>query len=118
MKYLLVLFIALSGVIAATEVKAQAKIGYISLQELIVAMPEYKAAEKDMGDYQQALAEQGNDYQKTFMLKDSIFKADSTKWTQAMKDIKRKEINEMYLRWANFNQEAQKLIEKREQDLL
>jgi outer membrane protein len=118
MKHLLVLFIALSGVITSTRAKAQVKIGYISLQELMVAMPEYKTAEKDMADYQQALVEQGADYQKAFMTKDSIFKADSSKWTQANKDVKRKEINELYLRWANFNQEAQKLIEKREQDLI
>jgi outer membrane protein len=118
MKHLLVLLFVAGSVCTAAGVKAQAKIGYISLQELILAMPEYKTAEKDMEDYRQALIEQGNDYQKAFMLKDSIFKVDSFKWTVAVRDIKRKEINELYLRWANFNQEAQKLMNQREQDLL
>ena len=36
-----------------------------------------------------------------------------------MKDIKRKELNELYLKWTNFvNQEAQQQLNKHEQDLL
>ncbi|THU30397.1 OmpH family outer membrane protein [Niastella caeni] len=99
---------------------AQNKIGYISLQELISAMPEYKKAAAEMQEYQKALIQQGTDYQLEFIRKDSIARsADTLKWTPALKEIKRKELNELYVKWTNFvNQEAQQLMNKHEQDLL
>ncbi len=39
-----------------TGSQAQTKIGYISLQELIVAMPEYKKANSDMAEHQESPA--------------------------------------------------------------
>jgi outer membrane protein len=102
----------------APKAQSQTKIGYISLQELIPLMPEYKKAESDMSEYQKALIQQGTDYQAEFYRKDSIFKADSIKHTAAMKEIKRKELNELYLKWVNFQQQAQTLVQQREQELL
>ncbi|WP_127129690.1 OmpH family outer membrane protein [Pseudoflavitalea rhizosphaerae] len=101
-----------------TGSQAQTRIGYISLQELIVAMPEYKKANGDMQEHQKALQEQANDYQLEFQRKDSIFNVDSTKWTTAMREVKRKELNELYIRIVNFNQTAQQSMQKREQELL
>ncbi len=101
-----------------TTSHAQTKIGYISLQELIVAMPEYKKANDDMGEHQKALQQQAADYQSEFQRKDSIFGTDSLKWTPAMRDIKRKELNEMYIKIMNFQQTAQQSMQKREQELL
>lgn len=98
--------------------QAQTKIGYISLQELIVAMPEYKKANADMADFQKALQQQANDFQLEFQRKDSIFSADSTKWTPAMREVKRKELNELYVKIVNFNQSAQQQMQKKEADLL
>lgn len=103
---------------AVTELQAQAKIGFISLQELIVAMPEYKKANNDMAEYQKALQQQAADYQLEFQRKDSIFGVDSVKWTPAMRDVKRKELNELYIKIVNFNQSAQQNMQKREQELL
>ena len=113
-----VVFMLLGLLIAASPLYAQSKIGFISLQELIPAMPEYKKAAVDLEDYQKALVQQGSDYQTEFMRKDSIYKADSTKWSVAMREVKRKELNELYMKWMNFNQEAQQLLGKREQELL
>lgn len=98
--------------------QAQNKIGYISLQELIPLMPEFKKAETDLSEYQKALVQQGAEYQADFYRKDSIFKIDSAKWNGATKEIKRKELNELYLKWVNFNQQAQQLSQQREQQLL
>lgn len=82
-------------------------------------MPEYKTAANDLQDFQKALEQQSNDYQAEFFRKDSTFKVDSVKWSQSMKDIKRKELNELYIKWTNFmQQEAQQLYNKREQELL
>jgi outer membrane protein len=104
--------------IAAGTANAQNKIGYISLQELIPAMPEYKNAASDVEEYRKALISQGSDYQQEFMRKDSVYKVDSAKWSNAMRDVKRKELNQLYMKWMNFNQEAEQLMEKRQQELL
>ena len=117
-KYLAIAIISISLQTIAEHTHAQNKIGYISLQELIYAMPEYKKAEEDMKEYQNALSVQANDYRLEFVRKDSIFKADSTNWTSAMKEVKRKELNELYLKWANFQQQAPQMIQQREQELL
>jgi len=103
----------------AFQTNAQNKIGYISLQELVTAMPEYKKAQGDMQEYQKALVQQGTDYQQAFIVKQKAFIDDSTKMTAAVKEVKRKELNEMYLKWTNFvNQEAQQMMNAHEQELL
>jgi outer membrane protein len=116
-------FVALFSIVAlaaaGNQANAQNKIGYISLQELVAAMPEYKTAANDLQDYQKALEQQGSDYQLEFFRGDSTFKADSLKWSASMKDVKRKELNELYLKWNTFmNQDAQQMLNKREQELL
>jgi outer membrane protein len=119
-QFVAIVLIFTIGLLAnAFQGNAQNKIGYISLQELISAMPEYKTAAADMQEYRKALVQQGNDYQLEFFRKDSIFKADSIKWTASMKEIKKKELNELYLKWTNFvNQEAQQSLNNHEQELL
>lgn len=95
------------------------KIGYISLQELVAAMPEYKKAQLEMQDYQKALVQQGTDYQQAFITEQKKFIDDSLKMTAAVKEVKRKSLNEMYIKWTNFvNQEAQQMMNQHEQELL
>jgi outer membrane protein len=120
-QFVAVILIFTVGLLAnAFQANAQIKIGYISLQELISAMPEYKKAAADLQEFQKALVQQGNEYQQDFLLKQNIAKSkDTLTWSVAMKDIKRKELNELYLKWTNFvNQEAQQQLNKHEQDLL
>lgn len=113
-----VVFMSLGLLMATSTANAQNKIGFISLQELIPAMPEYKKAVADLDEYQKALVDQGNDYQQEFIRKDSIYKTDSTKWSQAMREVKRKELNELYMKWMNFNQEAEQLYQRKQQELI
>jgi|RhiMetdeSRZDD1v2_1073273.scaffolds.fasta_scaffold07891_10 outer membrane protein len=119
MKRHFVAVLLIIGIIVANNLQAQNKIGYVSLQELISVMPEYKKAAADLQEFQKALVLQGNDYQMEFFRKDSLYKTDSVKWTSAMKEVKRKELNELYLKWTNFvNEEGQQLLNKHEQELL
>ena len=102
----------------ANQAEAQQKIGYISLQELIPAMPEYKKASEEMTEFQKALQIQGAEMESELSRKDSIYRADSTKWTPAMREIKRKELNDLYMKIVNFQQSAQQEVGKKEQSLL
>lgn len=118
-QFVAIVLIFTIGLLAnAFQADAQ-KIGYISLQELVSAMPEYKKAQLEMQDYQKALVQQGNDYQQAFMAEQKKFVDDSLKMTPAVKEVKRKSLNEMYIKWTNFvNQEAQQMMNQHEQELL
>jgi outer membrane protein len=103
----------------AIQANAQNKIGYISLQELVANMPEYKKAQGDMQEYQKALVQQGSDYQQAFIDKQKTYVSDSIKLSAAVKEVKRKELNDLYVKWTNFvNQEAQQMMNQHEQELL
>ena len=98
--------------------QAQPKLGHISISELVAAMPEYKKATTDLDEYEKALIQMGQDRQREYARYDSIFQADSSKWNAAQREVKKTELNGLYLKVINFNQEAQKLMGQREQALL
>ena len=113
-------FLVLASSFFMNELQAQAtiKIGYISIQELVSAMPEFKKAATDLEEYEKALILQGQDNQAEFMRQDSIFKTDSTTWNDEKKEIKRNELKTISIKMIGFNQEAQQLMTKKEQDLV
>src|SRR5882672_11008177 len=116
-KYLI--FAGLITVLSLTtySTAAQSKIGYISLQELVNIMPDYRKAQADLADYQRALATQADEYQREFNVKDSIFKVMSPTWTSAMVEVKKKELDELYAKVNKFTQDANLLLQQKEQIL-
>src|SRR5215831_7542945 len=117
-KYCLIAFIAL-GLLASSDLaSAQAKIGYISLQELVAAMPEYQKAQADLQDYQKALSQQAAEYQMEFARKDSVYKKMAPSWSQAMQEVKKQELNDLYEKINSYNQKANQLLQEKEQTLL
>lgn len=100
------------------RVAAQSKIGYISLQELVNIMPEYRKAQADLADYQRALSSQAEEYQRELFMKDSIYKVMSPTWTPATLEVKKKELDDLYSKVTKFQQEANQLLQQKEQTLL
>ena len=98
--------------------QAQTKIGHISINELVSAMPEYKKAAVELDEYEKALIQMGQERQAEYTRRDSVYKADSAKWNAAQKEVKKTELNALYLKVINFNQEAQQSMGKKEQDLI
>lgn len=115
MKKLIVAAVMALGIFNAS---AQNKIGYISTDELIGIMPEAEKADAELKDYQGSLAQNGQDLMRELGIKDSLFVKDSAKLSASMKEIKRKELIELYQKvrsWETqaqemYNQEAQKKI--------
>ena len=112
-----VLLLVLS-VCVTERLQAQAKIGYISIQELVTQMPEFKKASNDLDEYEKALIAQGQEHQREWRRQDSLFNVDSPKWNPSVKDVKRRELNAIYLKVINYNQEAQQQMQARERELL
>ena len=94
---------------------AQQKIGYVNTDELIGIMPEAEKADVELKDFQTALGQQGQDMMKELTAKDSIFVKDSAKLSPSMKEIKRKELIELYQRVQGWQTQAQELYQQEAQ---
>ncbi len=120
MKKIVTIVVVVMGlVMAGTQTKAQGKIAYISLQELIPAMPEYKKADTALNDYQSALAQNFEDMKREYMEKDSLLNSkDSLKYTKAQLELKKREISDMVVKLQGWQQQAQQLYQQKQQDLI
>jgi outer membrane protein len=112
MKKLIVAVVMALGVFTAS---AQQKIGYVNTDELIGIMPEAEKADVELKDFQTALGQQGQDMMKELTAKDSIFVKDSAKLSPSMKEIKRKELIELYQRVQGWQTQAQELYQQEAQ---
>jgi len=120
MKKIVTIVVVVMGlVLAGNSTKAQGKIGYISLQELIPAMPEYKKADTALNDYQNALAQNFEDMKKEYMEKDSLLNSkDTLKYTKAQLELKKREISDMVIKLQGWQQQAQQLYQQKQQELI
>jgi outer membrane protein len=112
MKKLIVAVIMGFGIFNAS---AQTKIGYISTDDLINVMPEAAKADGELKEYQASLQQQGEDMAKELDEKVAAFNKDSSKFTPSMKDIKRKELTDLYQRLGSWNQQAQEMYQQEAQ---
>ncbi len=115
MKKLLVAGALMLGFLAASS---QNKIGYISTEELINAMPEADQANTALQDYQSSLQQQGNAYLQELNEKDSLFVKDSSKLSPAAKELRRNDLVSLYQKVQNWNQTSQQLLSEKQQTLL
>ncbi len=91
---------------------AQAKIGYINYEEVVASMPETEVANKQLQDFQESLAKQGQDLEAEANDKSNQFIKDSASLSQSMKDIKRDELVKLIQRVQNYNSEAQEKVKQ------
>jgi len=118
-KNLFIVAVVMGLVMAGNSTKAQTKIGYISLQELIPTMPEYKKADTALNDYQNALGQNFEDMKREYYEKDSLLQSkDTLKYTTAQKEIKRREVSELLVKLQGWQQQAQQLYQQKQQDLI
>lgn len=120
MKKIVTIVVVVMGlVMAGNSTMAQSKIGFISLQELIPAMPEYKKADTALNDYQSALAQNFEDMKREYMEKDSLLNSkDTIKYTKAQLELKKREISDMLIKLQGWQQQAQQLYQQKQQDLI
>jgi len=97
---------------------SQNKIGYISTEELIGAMPEAEKATGQLQDYQAALQQQGNDLGRELGEKDTAFTRDSAKLSPAAKELKRNDLIALYQKYQGWQQIMQQKLQEKQQELL
>ena len=98
-------------------VKAQMKVGYISISEVITAMPEAKKADSSLTQYRDALVASATDRQNTFDADVQKFFQDSGKLTSAQREVKRSQLQKQSQELAGENQRIQEELQKKQQDL-
>jgi outer membrane protein len=77
MKKIYLLF-ALLFLFCAMHSSAQTKIGFISLDEVLVLMPEYKKADTALAEYNNMLSQQFAEYRTEYLDQDSILNSKDT----------------------------------------
>ena len=122
-KILTIVAVVMGLVLAGNSSKAQGaaagKIGFISLQELIPTMPEYRKADTALNDYQNALGQNFEDMKREYYEKDSSLQSkDTLKLTKAQLEIKRREVSELLVKLQGWQQQAQQLYQQKQQDLI
>jgi len=116
-KVLSVLMVALGIAAFSQSAQAQTKIGYISFNEIVALMPEAKKADSALVQFRDALIQSAQD--KETALNDAInkFNADSAKMTAAVKEVKRKELQQKLTELQGEEQRIQQELQKRQEEL-
>jgi outer membrane protein len=120
MKKLFTIVLVSAALLAASQVNAQAlKFGYISTQELVTAMPDYKKADTSLAEYQNALNQQYAEKVSDFNMRDSLLSGkDTSKYTKAQLEVKRNELGKVYVELQGWQQKAQQMYQAKEEETM
>ena len=117
MKNVLKLTLAVVCVMFSTSLFAQ-KIGRINTQEIIVNMKEYKEANTQMETYAKDLQAQLETIQVEFNNKLQEYQKAEATMTDAVRQLKEKELTDLQNRIREFQQVAQQDIQKKQAELM
>ena len=114
MKKLIILIAAVLGV---CTVSAQ-KLARVNLQDIVVAMPEFEEAQKNLEAFGKDLQEQMEQIQVEFNNKLADFQKNQATMAASIKQMKQQELEQLQQRYAEFQQIAQQDFQKKEAELL
>lgn len=104
------LFAGISG-------EAQSKTGYIDVNELISIMPSAKRADSLLNDFRNALAQNYKDKEEELDAAIQKFYKDSGTMSSAVKEVKRKELQDKVQELSGSQTKLQEQLEKKNQEL-
>jgi len=97
---------------------AQNKTGYVSIDEVVQLMPEYKKATGDMAQYDSTLQIEYAETLKELNRQDSLFKMDSTKMSPAAKNAKKELMKKLLVELQGFEQGYQQKMQQKQEELM
>lgn len=86
------LLLTIAIVCSSVILNAQQKVAYLDVNELLLWMPEIKSAEAEFNKLSEQRIESYTKSVAEYQSKDSLFKADSAKWSPAIKDVRKIEL--------------------------
>ncbi len=117
MKKFLGLTLMAVAMLGISTVSAQ-KFARINLQDIVVAMPEFEQAQKNLESFGKDLQEQMEQIQVEFNNKVADFQKNQATMAASIKQMKQQELEQLQQRYAEFQQIAQQDFAKKEQELL
>lgn len=117
MKKTLIALAILFFTVTGFEAKAQ-KIGYISVNDVIMIMPETVKAQADLEEFRNALIQSATDKEAAFNQAVEKFVADSLKMTEAQKTVKRQDLMKMQQELSQEDQRMQEQFQKKQQEVI
>lgn len=99
------------------QAKAQMKVGYVSISEIITAMPEAKKADSSLTQYRDALVNNATEKQNVFQQDVQKFIQDSGKLTPAQREVKRTALQQQSQSMAGEEQRIQDELQRKQQEL-
>ena len=117
MKKAIKLTLAVVLVMVATSLFAQ-KFGRINTQEIIMAMPETKTMQENMDTFAKELSDNIETMNVEFNTKLQDFQKNYNTFSDAIKEVKEKELNDMQTRTREFQERAQQDYQKKQNELL
>lgn len=112
------LILSLAILLTVSTAFAQQKIGYINSDELLVSMPEAKKADAEISAYAKTFQDQLSSMQKELETKYKAYEASVKTMTDATKEVKEKELNDLQNRIQSTQQSAEEKIATKRQELL
>ena len=110
-------FLALLSVLTLSSI-AQNKFGYIDSQELLTLMPERLTAATEVESFAKSLQAQLGSMEAEFQQMQQEYQANESIYTDLVKQDKESEIQGLYQRIQTFQQNAQKSLQTKEQEML
>jgi outer membrane protein len=118
-KIVTVLVVVMGLMLTGKSTNAQNKIGYVSMQELITSMPEYKKADTAMNEFQTALGQNYDDMVKEYNEQSVLVTGkDTAKFTTAQLELKRKAVGDLLQKLQGWQTQAQQLAQQKNQELI
>ncbi|MCW3122215.1 MAG: hypothetical protein JWQ38_1707 [Flavipsychrobacter sp.] len=113
-----VMFLA-CGLLIGCNVFAQAplKIAYINSNVLLSSMPEKAKADSDLAKYARTFQDQIDIMMKDYQTKGQAFQAGEKTMSEAMKEVKMKEIQDLQNRIESTQQSAQEKLQGKKQEV-
>jgi len=108
----------LACLMAATAVNAQMKIAYVSVDEVVQLMPEYKKAMTEMAQFDSALQINYAETLRELNRQDAIYKADSAKWSNAIRTANREKMKKLLTELQGFESSYQQQMQQRQEELM
>jgi outer membrane protein len=118
MKRVLFLGMMFLTLASASSLSAQTKIAYVSLDEVVQLMPEYKKAMAEMSQFDSALQINYAETVRELNRQDSIFKADSTKWSNAIRTANREKMKKLLVDLQGFEGSYQQQMQQKQEELM
>jgi outer membrane protein len=117
-KFLSLILMVVAFVAFSNSASAQSKIGYISTQDLISVMPETQKADSSLRQFNTALYNNAREKEESLNLAIEKFNKDSATYTEAVKNVKRADLQKAYQELTGEDQRIQGLLEQERNKLV